>query len=342
MCGFCDTDLSQLSEEQLVKLASEVDETLCTILKVDPIRPRTLAVEESLSRATTDAWKKAADKAVDGSIGQLTRVDRPSAPPGLVRAFLKSLSTKLKKIFSKKQLATIEKKIGQIYKKAKRISAKQAKVAFKFALRDRNAIKAIRKRQVFWVGDFYSTHLSERIQAVAEEVMLNRGLSSRTGGRVLRDVLRREFGIEPGGRSNVLPNIPARFAGNPDLYFRGVSSTSAHVSRTFGSMFAFQEAEIISYELINPSDERTGEICQVMNGQVFSVEVGVKHMERILEAEDPKEVKEIAPWKSGAELQQIVGNSKTGSTDAARKLANAGAILPPFHPLCRTEPVIVS
>lgn len=334
MCTAC-TDLAGLSDEQLVRLASEVDETLCIIFKIDLIRPRTLAIEESLSNATTKAWKTAANRALNAALEPLlTAKDRPSTPPGLVRAFLKKIAAKLKKPLTAEQIKVIRAKIDQIYKKAKRISAKAVNVKIKFALRDKNAINAIRKQQVFWVGDFYSEHLSRRIQAVAEEIMLNQGLSSREGGKALREVLRREFGIVAGGRTGIAPTVPARFAGNPGLYFRGVSATSAHQARTFGSITAFSEARIVSYQIINPGDERTGQICQVMNGQVFSVQVGVKHMDRMLAAKSPADVRDrIAPWRSADALKQIVGNAATGSPKASGLLAAKGASLPPYHPL---------
>jgi len=341
VCAGC-VELGQLSDEQLIAAASEIDDTLCLILKIDPIRPRTLAIEESLSNTTTKAWKTAADDAIDSSIK--SALDRAGdAPPSALRLLLQKLAARLKKPLTADQIKEVKKRLTKIHQKAKRISSKAARVKFSFSQRDKLAIEAIKKHQVFWIGDFYNAHLSERIRAVSEELVLNRGLGSREAGRALREALRREFGIVAGGRTGIAPSIPARFAGNPNLYFRGVAATSAHQSRTFGSIEAFSEAKIISYQLINPGDDRTGQICKVLNGQVYSVQVGVTHMNRVLSAKDPRAIREkIAPWRSGQELRAAVGRSPTGSSGAASKLAAKGAILPPFHPLCRTEPVIVT
>lgn len=335
MCLAC--ELSNLTDDQLAELVTEVDQTLCTVLKIDTVRSRTLATEEQLSDGTTKAWKKSADKAITSSLPKV------GVTQAKVNAFLGSLGSKMKKPLTAAQKKWVRQRIDKIYKTAKRMSAKAARAQVSFSLVDTNAVKAIAKHQVFWIGDFYSAHLSERIRGVSEDIMLKRGLSNREGGKALSVALRREFGIIPGGRTNFAPDIPARFAGNPDLYFRGVASTAGHQSRTFGSVRAFSEAEIVSYQLINPGDERTGQICQVMNGQVFQVQVGVKHMEKQLAAKNPKDIRDdIAPWLPGSELERTVGSAKKGSPLAASRLAAKGAILPPFHPLCRTEPVIVS
>lgn len=337
MCIGCGIDLSQLSDDQIAKLSDELNDTLCVILKVDLTRPRTVATEESLSTFTTKAWKKAANAAVASSIGAVGTTKRQ------VATFLRKLGIKLSSTITADQAKVIRAKLDKIYKSAKRVTSKAAKTKFSFTQRDARALKTITKHQVFWIDDFYSAHLSTRIRAVSEEIMLQRGLSNREAGKLLGSTLRREFGIIPGGTTPFAPGVPARFAGNPDLYFRGVASTAGHQSRTFASIEAMSEAEIVSYQLINPGDERTGQICQVMNGQVFTVQVGVKHMERQLAADNPKAIRdEIAPWHSGKVLAETVGKSQRGSSDAAAKLAAAGAILPPFHPLCRTEPVILA
>lgn len=337
MCTACDLRLSKLTDDQLMALASEVDQTLFTILKIDSLRSRTLATEEQLSKGTTKAWKRSADAALTAS---LPKVGTTQAK---VNAFLRAMSVKMKKPLSAEQKKWIRQKIDKIYKTAKRVSAKAANAKASFKLVDKGAVKAIAEHQVFWIGDFYSEHLSTRIRGVSEEIMLKRGLDNREGGKALRTALRREFGIIPGGKTSIAPQIPARFAGNPDLYFRGVASTAGHQARTFGSMRAFGEAGIRRYKIVNPSDERTGQICQRMVGQVFEVQTGVKHMERQLAAKNPKEIRDdIAPWHGPAALDKIIGRAKRGSDLASQRLAAAGSALPPYHPLCRSEAVIIS
>ena len=56
----------------------------------------------------------------------------------------------------------------------------------------------------------------------------------------------------------------------------------------------------------------------------------------------PEEIKATAPWLSDKELNEAIDGAKTGTPEATRNLQQAGAsVLPPFHPLCRTVPVII-
>ena len=336
MCIACDLQLKHLSDAELYALASEVDKALMTVIKVDSLRSRTIRTEEQLSDRTTAAWKRSADRAIVASLPKVTTTQRG------VNAFLQSLGVRLEKPLSAAQQQWVRKQLDKIYKTAKRVSAKAANAKVSFSLVDAGAVKAIGEQQLFWIGDFYSTHLSARIQGVSEDIMLKQGLSRREAGKVLRDALRREFGIVAGGKTSFAPEIPARFAGNPDLYFRGVASTASHQSRTFGSLRAFSEADIKRYQITNPTDERTGQICQLMVGQVFAVSAGVKQMDAMIAADDPRQIKEeIAPWRQPKDIKNIIGKEKRGSVKAGEQLADKGMAFPPYHPLCRSEAVII-
>jgi hypothetical protein len=283
-----------------------------------------------MAETITRAWKNTARV---GMVEPLRKLAAGSVSEKKIQAFVKALGAKLKRPLTKRQIKILEGRIRSIYKVAKKMGAREAKSTFNFAQVDARAVQVINRHQVFWVGDFYSEHLSKRIAGVAEDVMIQQGLPQREAARVLKQALHQEFGITPGGRSQFAKDIPARYAGNPDLYFRQVASNAAHQSRTFGKMRAFSDAGVVSYRLINPMDTRTGQICQVMAGRVFTVETGVKHMERMLGATDPKEIKDIAPWLSAPKLQAAANRGD---------LEKVGAILPPFHALCRTEPVVIS
>lgn len=337
--AFHGVDCCSLSDEQLIDLGVEIDRTLCAVFKISSVKP-TLGLETKMAEAISKAWKAAVKK---GITAPLSRLLKGKPTQGKIDTFVKALGLKLANPLTKRQIAALQSQLKKIFKIAKDIGAREAKVAaFDFNRADLRAVRAVSKHQVFWIGDFYSAHLSERIQAVSSDVLLQRGFSQQEAGKQLRAALAREFGLVEGGRSKFAPSVPARYAGNPDLYFRGVASTASHQCRSFGKVAAFVEAEIVTYRLVNPNDRRTGQICQQMSGQVFSVKVAAQHMERIIAAEKPEDVKEIAPWLSGEKLKDTIGDSKRGSKAAADKLAAAGAILPPFHMLCRTEPVVIS
>lgn len=333
-------DVADLSTEELARLGEEVEATLTTIFKVNT-RRASLSFERRMSEAVNRAWKKVAKQALASSLATLMKEAKKKFTAKSIKAFLARIGIALKSPLTPAQVEILGNRLTSIYKIGKKLAAKEAKFSFSFRAKDVRAIKAINRSQVFWVGDFYNTHLSERIAAVTDEVLLQRGLGPKEAGKELNRVLSREFGITKGGKTKTALQVPARYAGNPEHYFRQVASTVAHRARTFGKMQAYTEAGITRYRLINPMDSRTGRVCQVMHNQEFEVATGVSKMNEILGATSPKQIKEAAPWLSGEEMEATVGNAKPGSKAATEALTDANQVLPPFHPLCRTEPVVV-
>lgn len=333
-----------LPVDRLADLSETITGILCAVLKVD-VFDSTKELEGKISKSILAAWIAAAKTSLDAPVDKLAETALTAAA---VAKLLTKISTILSKPLSSKQQDVLRSRLRTIWRKSKQAAAKEVlaklgrKVEVSFSQVDDWAIKAINRHQVFWVGEFYSRHLAERIQAVAEEVILRQGFGRKEAGKRLREVLGSEFGIVPGGRSSVAPNIPARFAGNPDLYFSMVASNAANQARIFGALMEFQDAGVITYEVLNPLDERTGEICLFLAGQTFSVATGVAQMTRMLEAESPEEIKEISPWLSARELEDAVGDAKIGSKSAEERLAAAGASLPPYHVFCRSTIAIVS
>lgn len=329
----------KLPLDDLAELSLEIGQTLAVIFKVSTTRA-TIGTERKMAKAIDAAWKRAANSSLNQGLNQL--FTRGEVTQQRLRNFLRKLDVDLAGPLTAAQVRVLRSRLRSIWRTSKRIAAREVKVKVDFSLVDTRAIAALNQQQVFWVGDFYGDKLSRRIAAVSEDVIFRQGLDSREAGRVLRQALDREFGITAGGATRFASAVPARYAGNPDFYFRQVASTASHQARTFAKITQFSEAEITRYRLINPNDERTGRICRTMSGQVFQVQTGVRHMQRILTASNPKAVKGIAPWLSGEELEEVVEGERKGSTGAADALARSGAILPPFHSLCRTEPVVIS
>lgn len=251
-------DLASLSTEELAHIGEEVEATLTTVFKVNT-RRASLSFERRMSDAVGKAWKKTANVALTSSLKKLLKTKKFTAKT--IKAFLARIGVALKSPLTPAQVEILGSRLESIYKIGKKLAAKEAKFSFSFRAKDLRAIKAINRQQVFWVGDFYSTHLSERIAAVTDEILLQRGLGQKEAGKELHKVLRQEFGITKGGKTNTALQVPARYAGNPEHYFRQVASTVAHRARTFGKINAFSEAGITRYRLLNPMDSRTGRVC---------------------------------------------------------------------------------
>lgn len=330
-------NLAQLTTDELARLSGELGLTLGAVFKVDKKRVAR-GIERQIATETERAWKGAVRDALTEPLRELLR--KPVTAARLDN-FLRKLGLGLKDPISPRQQKLLTSRLEAIYRIGKERGARDAGMRANFSLVDQRAVQAIGEHQVFWIGDFYSEHLSNRIQAVSRDVLLEQGLSHAEAGRVLRDTLSREFGLKPGGPTNAAPATPPGFAGKTDAYFKGVASTVAHQSQTFGRLRAFSDAGVIRYELVNPMDERTGEVCQHLNGQVFQVNVSVDHMNKLLAAKDPDEVRRIAPWHSGNEIKEILGDTARGSSEAYQALFRAGAMLPPFHNNCRTDIAIL-
>ena len=252
--------LSDLSTEELAHLGEEVEATLTTVFKINT-RRASLSLERRMADAVSRAWKKKAKNALTVSLKQLLKVTKKKFSAKAIKAFLARIGLALKAPLTVAQVDILGKRLESIYKIGKKLAAKEAKFSFGFRAKDLRAIKAINKQQVFWIGDFYSTHLSERIAAVTDEILLQRGLGPKEAGKELHNALSREFGITKGGRSKTALQVPSRYAGNPEHYFRQVAGTVAHRARTFGKITAFSEAGITRYRLLNPMDSKTGRVC---------------------------------------------------------------------------------
>lgn len=338
MGGHPRLDLSAWSLDDLCEAEDAIEGTLQIVLKVGTVGP-TSATEAKLAKEMLGAWKRAADK---GLVSQLGALLRGRVTEGRISTFVKKLGLGLKNPLTKKQIEVLKSRLTSIWKTAKRIAAKEAKTVFSFTQVDAGAVAAIGRHQVFWVGNLYDQHLSTRIAAVADDVLLRRGLPQAEAGRVLRQALMQEMSLRPGGRSRFARAIPSRYAGNVDLYFRQVAANAAHQARSFSKMVAYKEGGIVRYQLINPNDRRTGQICQHMHGQTFTVSQGLGQMRSMMAATKPDDIKAAAPWLSAEELDDALQGTQRGSQAASDALANADAsVLPPFHPLCRTEPVVI-
>jgi hypothetical protein len=338
-------DTSTLALDELLTLQAALDGILfAPILKrLDPLKV-TAQVEAQLAKGYMQAWQVSAGGALADNFRELVATGGAPMTQARIDSFAARMGVSLKKPLTPRQVKLIDARVRKAYEISKKATqVQELKVKPSFSLRDTKAIKWIAREQVLWMGDFYSSQLSERIRAVTSDALLTQGLSNREAGRALQ----REMGVRAGGKTALAAQVPARYAGEEgvELYFRQLASVASQRARVWSKISAYHGAGVISYRLTNPNDRRTGQICQQMSGQVFTVQTGVDHVERMMNAKTPDEVKAVQPWISGETIaadMKAAGNPAKGSDDATRVLQERGAILPPFHPLCRTEPVILS
>lgn len=194
-----------------------------------------------------------------------------------------------------------------------------------FDLADEAAVGAMKAKEVFWIGDYYKKGVKPSIRKAAKGV-IETGRGRSWGAEQLRHHLR-----ETG--TKVI--VPKGFTGTSRQYFKGVVANAVTVARVQGQMRSFIDLGVTRYEIVNPLDERTCEVCSHMNGKIFTIEHGIKVMEAEIAATNPAGVKKAHPWMHGKELKQISPKAGAVGMKDAQKLADAGFSLPPFHFLCR-------
>lgn len=201
------------------------------------------------------------------------------------------------------------------------------------------------RHTAFWTGTFYESHLSTRITAVLAEI-LGQTIGTRAKASLIQTSLLQELGVVAGGPTSLAGEIISRYAGNPALYFDGVTHNAIHQARMFSTMRTFSEGtrfqgKPLGYSIDNPNDRRTGPICRQLSGQHFSVDDGMSIVHRTL-LTPPSEIRSVAPWHSASELESILEGTTPGSDEARARLVAAGAALPPFHLKCRSTVVLDS
>jgi hypothetical protein len=119
-----------------------------------------------------------------------------------------------------------------------------------------------------------------------------------------------------------------------ELAVRGVAS-GAVVDEVFDAMVEGDESFVAGGVVVHNS-----EICQLLDGKVFSVEETLARWERAEGSEDPYALKSELPWVRSGEggLWVPRGEERVaiGAKTSDRELAEMGVSLPPFHGLCRS------
>lgn len=175
---------------------------------------------------------------------------------------------------------------------------------------DERAAAWLAKDSVFWVGSSWSQDLGRRISSHTIEAVRT-GLSRRKLAEKLRERLT-QFN-------------------RPESYWRTVASAGIVRSRSMGFINSAEAAGVRSVSWSSSIDSRTSAICRELDGRVYSIEIMTAHRDRMLDAESPEDVKDVAPW---VPVEQLRGKS-------AEDLAAEGfGITPPAHGRCRSVLIV--
>lgn len=194
---------------------------------------------------------------------------------------------------------------------------------------DKNAVAALSKQQVFWIGNHYNKNLSKQITSTSSDVMLKQGLSRKDAAAELSSQLATTFGYSPASpKGGPYLNIPSGWKGSGQQYLEGLSTNAVTVARNYGAMRSLSQAGVTHYEIVNPGDERECDRCkyiqQQTNAQPLAVADAQTRMQLELNAKKPDDIRGLHPWAKN--ISQLKGS---------KNLVGDGYGLPPFHFRCR-------
>ena len=117
-----------------------------------------------------------------------------------------------------------------------------------------------------------------------------------------------------------------------------ISATTVTRARNFGQIDLMEEADITTVVWSSVEDERTSEICLLMNGRIFTLDLVKAQQNRILEQTSADAVKELYPWRKDLSEFKIGRGERLSSHETSKLLAESGVpIVPPAHFRCRSE-----
>lgn len=107
---------------------------------------------------------------------------------------------------------------------------------------------------------------------------------------------------------------------------RRIIDTTVSKARNFGNLNYINQSQIQKFEVIEIEDKLTCDYCMHLAGRVFSVNVGVSHLN-----------KEVSAGPGGVGINAFATSLKLDKFQAmsTAELEAAGYLVPPFHPHCR-------
>jgi SPP1 gp7 family putative phage head morphogenesis protein len=211
-------------------------------------------------------------------------------------------------------------------KKTKVKKATDAEFNVVFDLIDEQAIEAMQEDNLFWIGEHYGKNVSVAVSETATETLLKQGASRIQAAEAMAEAMVTAL-------SSL--HVPGGYRGSARGYLEGLTANAMTTARVQGQIRSFENVGITTYEIVNPSDERTCPICSHMNGKVFTTTSATKQIELVQDTSSPGDVKNVHPWLSVKDLKAISPKAGAQGVADATNLTKAGFGLPPFHFRCR-------
>lgn len=169
---------------------------------------------------------------------------------------------------------------------------------------DQNAIRALEEFNLYPVKHFYDDHLQGKIVEFGTQIIRD-GLPLDEAGKLFEEEFKDKY---------------ESFSWR---YWQGYANNLVTRSREMGALGGYERAGITHVEIRAVMDRRTTEICRHLHGRIIPVAPLYDQRDALLEATDPDQVKQIAPF------------FKSGQTQG-KATADMSIGMPPYHFNCRT------
>ena len=302
-------------QEAPTAFAAAFETTLARTLSKEHIEAAEKATKAGMKKYRGKGTKTEAKSIMAAINSQMTRFGSDALRKGVedsLAIFYEEITTKFIREFNLKAPEETEKATGV---------PSGGTLQGSFTLVDRGAVEAIQRLTVQTAGTYYPEQLMAKTSEVVAEVVLESGLPIEQAAIKLENEIRGALGAQEA--ANV---VPARFATNPQEYYRIVASNASVQATSVGRMVAMSDAGIEKYRVSAVIDKRTSNICTSLNGREFSVQKSMSTVEEFIGLQSTGGLKSLMPFNKD---------------DNVPKWADEGLGFPPYHQKCRTTVVPV-
>lgn len=301
-------------------------------------------IEETLNRFVIREWNLLVTAAIKDVVSFTNNISGKSLKDSDQKKIERRLENSLSKIDDRIK-PRVETDVTRIYKvnrnrfqsrhRLKIRSSKSEIVKADFGSTDQMTVEALSRLHLISANDHYSNNHKAFISEMIRSNVIGRGLPKREAGQALREQLAGRLG---GFDASVPETIRSQGQRAAAAYFDGLSSTTVTRARNFGQINLMDEVGIAQVVWSSVIDDRTSEICLLMHGRVFTLDLVKAQQNKILEQTSADEVKELFPWRKDLSEFNLKPGERLSSYETSQLLAASGVpIVPPAHFRCRSE-----
>ena len=182
-------------------------------------------------------------------------------------------------------------------------------VAIAFNRPDLDALDALKRGNLYWVGESWNTHTRDKLDAVLTEYFTEGMTRDQLAARMAEDF--------------------ASVTGRSEVYWEMFADHTATKTREIGRVTGYERAGIAHVQVRAHLDDRTTKICRHMNGRIIPVPRLRQQVDDYLAAsERGNTVEGRKTWTMHGEKTDL-SNTPTSELDK-------GTAGPPYHFRCRT------